>query len=239
MKYYLVITLLLITSILLAQRTKQAPNLPNLDNQLLYFGYFLGINTMDYKIIHAKNLEQGVERRFAEVITLNPGMHTGMLANFRLNKYLNLRILPGIMFGQRDLLFINEEGVADKYPLELKSTYLECPLIIKFNGARILNAKPYFIGGVNFRYDLANSIKDGLFINSFDIYWELGAGIDSYMSTFKFSTEFKISVGISNILNPAGTGEYDDILYTKVLDKLFSRLFVLTFYIEGNPDKAF
>jgi hypothetical protein len=128
------------------------------------------------------------------------------------------------------MLFINENGIADKYPLELKSTYLECPILIKFNGARMMNAKPYFIGGINVRYDLAKSKKDGLLINPFDVYWELGAGIDSYMSYFRLSTELKISVGLLNILNPEGTGEYEDLFYSKVLDKLLSRVFVLTFY---------
>jgi hypothetical protein len=215
-----------------AQPAKQAPNLPGFDNNRLHFGFLIGINTMDYRVVHAENLEQGVKRRFAEIITLNPGINISMVSDLRLNKYLNLRILPGIAFGQRDLLFINEDGIADKNPLELKSTYLESPVIIKFNGSRMMNAKPYFIGGVNFRYDLAKSKKDGLYINPFDIYWELGAGIDSYMSYFRLSTEFKISVGLLNILNPKGTGEYEDIFYTKILDKLLSRVFVLTFSFE-------
>jgi hypothetical protein len=235
MKYYSVITLLLITTTLFAQPAKQAPNLPDFDNKRLNAGFKLGINTMDYRIIHAKNLEPGVQRRFAEVITLNPGINVGMVSNLRLNKYFSLRALPGFSFGQRDLLFIRDDGVDDKYtknPLELKSTYIELPIIIKFNGARMMNAKPYLVGGINLRYDLAKSKKDGLMIKPFDIYWELGAGIDSYMSYFRFSTEFKVSVGMFNILNPKGTGEYEDIYYTKVLDKLFSRIFVINFYFE-------
>jgi hypothetical protein len=187
---------------------------------------------MNYRVVHANELPAGAERRYADVISLNPGLNLGMVSNFRINKYLSFRILPGINFGQRDLLFIDTNGVKDEYPLEIKSTYLECPFMLKFNGMRMHNAKPYLLAGINPRYDLAKSRKDGLLIRSFDVCWELGAGIDSYMSYFRFATEFKISIGMVNILNPIGTGEIEDILYTKVLDKLLSRIFVLTFYFE-------
>jgi len=232
MRFYLIITLLLITFNINAQPAKQAPNLPEFDNKSVRFGFILGINTMKYKIIHAQELEQGVTRRFTDVLELNPGINISMVSNFRINKYFNFRVLPGITFGQRDLLFIDEDGKEDKNPLEIKSTYLECPVLVKFNGARMMNAKPYFVGGVNFRYDLSKSKKDGLLIYPFDIYWEIGAGIDSYMSYFRLSTEFKISVGLLNVLNPKGTGEYEDIYYSNMLDKLFSRIFVLTFSFE-------
>ena len=232
MKFYLSVTIFLFSTVLFAQPVKQAPNLPEFDFRPLNFGFLLGLNTMTYYVIHAESLPLGAERRYADVITLNPGINIGMVTNFRLNKFFSLRLLPSISFGQRDLLFINDLGVADKNPLELKSTFLECPMLIKFNGARLMNAKPYFVGGFNVRYDLAKSIKDGMRINPFDVYWEFGAGIDSYMAYFRFSTELKISVGMLNVLNPIGTGEFEDVFYTKVLDKLFSRIFVLTFYFE-------
>jgi len=232
MKFYFSVLLLLIGSLLVGQPVKQAPNLPEFDYRPLNFGFLMGLNTMNYLVIHAEHLPPGAERRYADVMSLSPGLNLGMVTNFRINKYFSLRILPGLSFGQRDLLFINDKGVADKHALELKSTYLECPMLIKLNGARMMNAKPYFVGGVNVRYDLAKSKKDGLLINPLDVYWEFGAGIDSYMAYFRFSTEFKISVGMLNVLNKEGTGEYEDIYYTKVLDKLLSRVFVLTFYFE-------
>lgn len=236
MKKQILILLLLIASFALhAQpRDKGAPNLPNFDDKTLNFGFLIGLNTMDFRVVHKspEALGDGVAPRYADVVNLNPGINLGMVSNFRLNKYMSLRLLPGISFGQRDLLFINAEGQKDEYPLEIKSTFLECPIMLKFNGARMHNAKPYFVAGINPRIDLAKSKKDGLLMRPFDLYWEFGAGIDSYMSYFRFSTEFKLSVGLANVLNPAGTGELEDIYYTKVLDRLSSRIFVLTFYFE-------
>lgn len=235
MRKFLIFCFLLSSLALAGQNlAKGAPNLPNFDDDAINFGFLIGFNAMDFRIVHkaSGSLDQGVDPRYAEVINLNPGINIGMVSNFRLNKYLSLRLLPGISFGQRDLLFINADGEKDEYPLEIKSTFLECPIMIKFNGARMHNAKPYFVTGINPRVDLAKSKKDGLLLHPFDLYWEVGAGIDSYMSYFRFSTEFKLSIGITNVLNKAGTGEPEDIYYTKVLDRLSSRIFVLTFYFE-------
>ena len=232
MRFRIFFIFFLTTISVFGQPAKQAPNLPGFDNKQLNFGFLIGFNTMNYHVIHAENLAPGLDRRYADAVSLTPGLNLGMVTNFRINKYFSLRALPGISFGQRDLHFIDGNGVKDDYPLEIKSTYLECPIMLKFNGARMLNAKPYLIGGINPRYDLAKSKRDGLAIQPFDVYWEIGAGIDSYLSYFRFATELKISVGMFNILNPKGTGDYDDLKYTDVLDKIFSRVFVLTFYFE-------
>jgi hypothetical protein len=212
---------------------KRVPNLPAFDDKSVHFGFLIGINTMDFRVIHKNPSQLGEgEVRYADVVNLNPGINIGMVTSFRINQFLNLRLLPGISFGQRDLLFIGEDGEQDEYPLEIKSTFIECPIVIKYNGARMTNAKPFFVTGINPRFDLAKSRKDGLMMRPFDVYWEIGAGIDSYMSYFRFATELKLSVGMLNVLDPQGTGEPDDVLYTHVLDRLTSRIFVLTFYFE-------
>lgn len=233
MRHFLLFASLFISLTLFAQPAKRALNIPTFDEKPLHFGFYIGLNVMDYSITH-KNPDklEGAERRYAEVVSLTPGINIGMVTSFRLNKRLNLRLLPGITFGQRDVLFVDSEGNKDDKSLEIKSTYLEMPIVVKYNGARMTNAKPFVIGGINPRVDLAKTKKDGLNMKSFDTYLEIGAGIDSYMSYFRFTTELKASVGLLNVLNRAGTGEPEDVLYTHVLDKITSRIFVLTFYFE-------
>ncbi len=212
---------------------KRALNLPGFDQRALHFGFLIGFNTMDF-MVENKSLEHrvsGVEDRYGEIISLNPGLNIGIVTSLRLNRYFNLRFLPGISFGQRDLWFI-DNGERDENPIELKSTFLEFPLLIKFSGARMTNFKPYLVGGINPRIDLAKSQKDGILLNSTDLYLEFGAGLDFYLTYFRLSTEAKMSLGIRNMLNPAGTGEPEDVLYTGVLDRLTSRLFVFSFYFE-------
>ncbi|WP_291856175.1 outer membrane beta-barrel protein [Marinilabilia sp.] len=215
------------------EKKKKVPNLPAFDYKPLHFGFLIGLNSMDFKVRHKLPADRpdGLENRYAEVVSLNPGVNIGIVSSLRLNKNLNLRFLPGISFGQRDLLYI-QDGEQDQAPLEIKSTFLEFPLLIKFSGDRMTNFKPYLIGGINPRIDLAKTENDGLSLKSNDLYLELGTGVDMYLNYFRLSTEIKISVGLRNVLNPGGTGEPEDVFYTDVLDRLSSRLFVFSFYFE-------
>lgn len=230
---HLTFTLLLISGSLFAQPQAKVPNLPWFDDKALNFGFLIGFNAMDYKVVSKAPAEQGSGGlRYADVAQLNPGINIGMVTNFRINRYISFRALPGISFGQRDLLFVSENGVEDEKPLAIKSTYIEMPLVVKFNGARMTNVKPFFTTGINPRFDLAKSKKDGLMIKPFDVYWELGAGLDYYLTYFRLSTELKVSIGLMNVLDPKGTGEPEDVYYSDVLDRLTSRMFLLTFYFE-------
>lgn len=243
MKPCITIVLFIISSVLLAQTQEQISYLNRFENKKLTYGFLIGLNSMDYKIIHAKDPEPIIENRYADVKKFNPGLNIGMIINYRINNNFNLRITPGLILGQRDLLY-SDKKVDDNNTSDfdishlfssaiISSTYLEIPLIIKLNSAKTNKTKPYFIGGINFRYDLSTTKKAGIMINPFDIYWELGGGVESYFNYFRLSTEFKISIGTFNILNSKGTGDYfEDLYYTKPLEKLFSRIFILTFYFE-------
>jgi hypothetical protein len=172
-----------------------------------------------------------MENRYAEVVTLSPGLNIGIVSSLRINKNLNVRFLPGISFGQRNLWFI-EDGKKDDAPLEIKSTFLEFPLLLKYSGDRMTNVRPYIIGGINPRIDLAKTENAGLKLSPSDLYLEVGAGLDMYLNYFRLSAEAKLSVGLKNVLDPAGTGEPEDVMYSDVIDRLTSRLFVFTFYFE-------
>ena len=43
----------------------------------------------------------------------------------------------------------------DPIPQVIESSFLEFPLLLKFKGDRLNNVRPYVIGGLNYRYDLA------------------------------------------------------------------------------------
>nr|WP_232526763.1 porin family protein [Marinilabilia rubra] len=232
---YLLILLLIIQTPGFSQATdkKKVPNLPAFDYRPLHFGFLIGLNTMDFRVYHKAPADrpEGMENRYAEVVNLNPGVNIGIVTSLRLNKNFNLRFLPGISFGQRDLWYI-QDGEKDAGLLEIKSTFLEFPLLLKFSGSRMTNLKPYVVGGINPRVDLAKSENDGLNLTSADLYLEVGAGLDMYLNYFRLSTEAKLSVGLRNVLDPSGTGEPEDVMYTDVIDRLTSRLFVFTFYFE-------
>jgi hypothetical protein len=215
------------------EKKKGVLNLSYFDEKPLHFGFLIGFNTMDFRV-HNNGLPTKVDGEIyhADVLHLKPGLNIGIVSSLRLNQNFNLRFLPGISFGQRDLYYMNSDGEFEQNPLQIKSTFLEFPLLVKFNGARMQNAKPYVVAGINTRYDLAKNKQDGLLLKSLDGYWEAGAGMDFYLTYFRLSVELKASIGLSNILNTDGTGEPDDEVYTEVLDALKSRIFALTFYFE-------
>ncbi|MCK7534492.1 MAG: hypothetical protein MZV63_27485 [Marinilabiliales bacterium] len=68
---------------------------------------------------------------------------------------------------------------------------------------RLNNSRPYLIGGVNFRYDLAGKKEYDDASNVYmrlkraDLYYEVGAGIDFYLPYFKLTIEAKMSNGLS------------------------------------------
>ena len=219
----------------MAQKEKRGLlNLPTFDEKPLRFGFLIGLNSSDFKVVNsgARTAENGYNARYGEVLSLTPGLNVGVVANLRLSKRFDFRFSPGINFSQRDISFIDEKGVVEPMPLQIKSTYLEFPFLFKYSGQRMTNFKPFLVGGFCVRYDLAKNKKDGILLNSLDGYFEFGAGFDSYMNYFRLSTEFRISIGVRNMLDTNGSVDPEYMYYTQAIDKLTSRIFLLTFYFQ-------
>ncbi len=212
-------------------------NLRSFDERPLHFGFLIGINTMDFRVYNSGVPDPKTgEILYADVLDLTPGLNIGIISSYKLTSKLNLRFLPGISFGQRNMTYIrydeNGDFIGREESFKIKSTFLEFPLLLKYNAFRMHNSKPYLVGGINTRYDLAKNKQDKLLLTSLDPYLEFGAGFDFYLTYFRLSVEAKASIGLSNVLNPKGTGEEIDMEYTNALDKLNSRIFSLTFYFE-------
>ena len=162
----------------------------------------------------------------------------GPVSNLRLGKYLDLRLLVNLSFGQRNLVYIMVEDTAAANPvlsshtMKLSSTYLEFPLLLKYKAMRINNYRPYLVAGINPKIDLAaqKKIKEEempkIRLNNLDIAWEVGAGIDFYLPYFKFSTELKYSAGIRNMVVPDGTQ------FTNSIKKMNSNIWTISLHFE-------
>jgi len=215
-------------------RKRNVPNLPGFDARQLHFGFLLGLNTMDFQVFN-NGLATDLNKQtplYADIVHLQPGINIGIVSDLRLHKYFNLRFLPGISFGQRDLYFIYEDGKRVENPIELKSTFLEFPLLLKYSAVRDQNFKPYFIGGVNTRVDLARSKQEKMVLKPFDVCLEVGAGIDFYLNYFRLSTELKASFGMLNVKGYKATEDPADMVFGQAIDKLTSNIFHFTFYFE-------
>ncbi len=133
-----------------AQR-KGADNLLYFDDRPFHFGFYLGLNTMDYRLSHyddvynnpvfqnpensyiRQNAEEGnfYERtKFrAEVYPPSPGFSVGGVANIRLGRDFDLRFTPGMSLGSRKLVYtipINK-AVIEQSDAPDENTYATTP----------------------------------------------------------------------------------------------------------------
>lgn len=226
--------LLIIPQIILAQKQKPK-NDSTYDDRPLHFGFSLGLNTMDFKV-KTSDAAFAIDSLLPEVAALNPGVNIQVVINYRPADFFDIRFLPGVSLGQRSINFY-KNGVLVNSDQILESSFLEFPLLLKFKGMRLNNTRPYVIGGLNFRYDLAGKKefdKDDpnihLRLQRADLYYEAGAGIDFYLPEFKLSVEVKMSNGIRNVLYPeAHTGGEK---YYNAISSLRSQMWVLAFHFE-------
>ncbi len=92
---------------------------------------------------------------------------------------------------------------------EVKSTYINFPLLLKISARRFGNWKPYIIGGASASLNLGSN-EDSLDDNSSGTFrmtktlynWEIGFGIDFYTEYFKFSPSIRGIFALSNELVP-------------------------------------
>ena len=232
---YIVFTLIFLLNNLISSGQKQKPkNESWYDEKPLHFGFSLGLNTMDFNITPSQKYYQ-TDSLYPEVSILNPGINIQIVTDLRPADHLDIRFLPGVSFGQRVIRFYkNRVLVNDQQRLE--SSFLEFPLLLKYKGERLNNVRPYVIGGLNYRYDLAGKkeFDDAkpiyIRIKRPDLYYELGAGIDFYLTYFKLSVELKMSNGLGNVLIKEAAPGHPQ--YYNAIEKIKSQIWVLAFHFE-------
>ncbi len=237
LKKILSISLIIIDWLKVSAQTEIMLNYQNVDQKKIHFGFTIGSNTMDFKLTPSmySAIGDNSDILIPEINDLVPGFHVGIVSNLRLTDYLDLRFLPGIALGQRKILFYdNDQNVVSE--MKIESTFIDLPLTLKYKATRINNTRPYLIGGINVRNDMArnkefNEDKEVYIkLKSFDIYYELGVGIDFYSTYFKFSTEIKYSVGARNVISSDADDSYPQ--YANSIDKMNSRLFMISLHFE-------
>ncbi len=246
-KYYIFLVFSLQLSVSLHAQVRRVQNNPKFDLDKFHLGFSLGTNNMYYRmkvspdiLYNAKcDTVYGVETKG------QLGFNLGMLAEYSLSKYFSIRTLPGMNFGGRTLLyksrkfenvpkdslvFITEE-------MSVGTIDIEIPILIRYKGMRINNYRPYLVAGGNVRYDLESNRKNKKNKNDemnyviktkpLDFFFEIGGGLDFYLTYFKLSTEIKMSYGTQDILVHDSNVEYN-----RVIKELKSKMFVFSLIFE-------
>jgi len=239
MRRFFLVIFLLVPILVIAQRS-MPKNLPNYDRKKLHFGFTVGLNTMDFTIQKADDfLNNSVNNNiYAIENQAKLGFHIGPVSNLRLGEFFDLRLLINLSFGQRDLTYwvVQDTSAANiqltPHTMKIASTFIEFPLLLKYKALRVNNYSPYLIAGINPKIDLAarKKIKEEempkIRLSNRDIYYELGFGIDFYLTYFKLSTEIKYSAGIMDVL------VRDDTEYTSTIKKMNSRMIMFSLHFE-------
>jgi hypothetical protein len=248
-----ILLLLAFYPLLLQAQKEKVQRDPTHDDAWLHFGFSLGVNTMDFNIKSSPMaIDSGI---YTEVSTLRPGFHVHALSNLRITDNFDLRFTPGIAFGGvREINYQLSDPTSNRIdpadnPVKIESNFLEFPILIKYKSKRLNNFRPYLIGGINTRLDLAATKKTWgrskkesnlVLLKPLDFYYEIGLGMDFYFEhDLKFAIEFKYSVGMTNVLrtsiNKHGdiiVPDAEDAIFTDVIDKLNSRMFMITLHFE-------
>ena len=169
---------------------KKVLNNENFDKPRVSWGYFLGMNNYDYNFDYISNTyDIQTEKSF--------GFNVGLIGNFRITDYFDIRFEPGLIMSNRNLVFNPLQFGEVEYNenlhfREIKSTYIHFPMLLKISSKRVNNFKPYLLAGISTALNLSskeNSVDDnslGQFRTKKNVFfYELGFGIDLYLEWFK------------------------------------------------------
>lgn len=174
-------------------------NLENFDRQRVHWGYFLGFSSFDFKTDY-KVPGNDID------VKGQTGFNVGLVGNLRLHEYIDLRFEPGLYYASRTLTYPGFTSDIDAVR-EVKATYINFPLLLKFSSLRTGNIRPYLVGGVSTTLNLSSNSKsdDDNYQQRFRVKpwtqnYEIGFGIDLYFEYFKFSPSIRGVFGFNDEL---------------------------------------
>ncbi len=212
-------------------------NLPNFDKKILHYGYFVGLNDYDFKFEYSSNYYTLLNLNDIEIEKSN-GFNVGLIGDLRINDFFNLRFEPGLYANQRKLIYPDQDGLNSENDKirEIKSTYIHLPLLIKFSSLRINNFKPYLVGGISSSLNLSSNEKNNddnsnnvFRMKTNSLYYEVGFGIDFYLTYFKFSPSIR---GIFSLKNELVRDNDLNSPWTSNIENLYSRGLLINFTFE-------
>jgi len=174
-------------------------NLENFDKQRVHWGYFLGFSSFDFKTDY-KTPGNDID------VKGQTGFNVGLVGDLRLLEYVDLRFEPGLYYASRTLTYSQFDNDRDGLR-EVKATYINFPLLLKFSSLRTGNIRPYLVGGVSATLNLSSNSKskDDNYQQKFRVKpwtqnYELGFGVDLYFEYFKFSPSIRGVFGFNDEL---------------------------------------
>lgn len=214
-------------------QTRVVQNRPYIDQRRLHYGFMAGFHMQDLEFENNGYIDENGNQWYADVGSYDPGFSVGILGELYLTKYLALRAIPTMHFGNKTVTFRNALN-GDIQRQTIKSTYVSLPIDLKFSAERFNNYRPYMMCGVNPMLDLTVKKQKQVLLNTFNVYLEVGLGCDFYLPFFKFIPEIKFCYGLANVLKKKRDDLTDKsmLIFTESLNKATSKMIVVSFYFE-------
>lgn len=217
--------------VLISISAKAQFNVHELGKKQLYFGIAVGVNMADFTIIRKpKSIENDTIKTLRP--RMGPGFNLGIICNYQFHRYFDLRFIPTLSFSDKSIEY-TQKGRPPVVKKTIQSIYLDFPVLLRYKSEPIKDFRIYVIAGIRYDFDLASNQKarratDIVKLKKHDLCVEAGIGFMYYFPYFILSPEIKFTHGVLNIHEPT-----DGLIYSRVLDKLFSRAFTLTINLEG------
>jgi len=181
-------------------------NLPNKDKGTWNFGYYLGIMKTSYRI----DYKESIYSETKVVVDGGYGYKIGVIGELRFNKNVSLRLEPGLATNVKTLYFNNKTLLTERDSVrKVPTTYLHLPLMVKLSADRLNNIRPFVIGGVSYDYNFSaneenpdDNLSGEFRLKRHNFMYEVGIGMDFYLSYFKFSPSIVGVFSINNELVP-------------------------------------
>lgn len=236
MKRSLLFLLTLVLSLGLFAQSPKVKNLKRFDNKKIHFGFALGINTAGFGL-NRKPYQSLVDSLASIDVISQSGFNLGIVSDYHIHKHLNVRFLPTLVFGQRnlDFNFVSLNGEQKTISREVESTYLDFPILLKYRSARLNNFAAYFVAGAKYSIDLASNedvknedIPESIIkLKRNTTAAEVGIGTDFFLPYFKFAIELKMSYSLDDALIR------DNTELSTPIESIFPKMFFITFLFEG------
>lgn len=234
-RHIILFLLLTVSAVAMAQRHKEAPlNRPYADMKPIHFGFSVGLHMQDLNITNNGFVTPEGESWWVEVPAYSPGFCVNVLADLRLSNYFNLRLSPGMYFGNKRVHFRNSVS-GDINKQDIKSNYVVVPLEVKYSALRHKNLRPYVVGGVMGVLDVSKKRSEQIQLKTTDAMLTIGLGCDFYLPYFKLCPELKFCFGLRDLLDTDRPDLQDNpemYKYTQSVSQIKSNMIVLTFYFE-------
>ncbi len=215
-----------------AQSSRGNYNFLDFQQKPYYFGITLAYNTSNFRVFRSRDFILNDSISIVESVS-GPGFNLGIVTNLKIGDYFDIRFLPTLSFGERNLNFTPVRNVRPPFERKIESVFVEMPFHVRYKSEPFRDFRLFVIAGVKYSFDVASDSRSRqaaelIKISPTDFAVELGAGIQFFFPYFIFSPELKFSHGLNNILI------FDDRLEeSNVLEKILSRTFTLSFHFEG------